>query len=398
MSLAEASHRPRPPQPPHRRPAPFLAAAVALLLAAPLLAARHALLRHASLPIGTDLVPAVSSTLPLIPPHSWHAPVLLYIGPVWGHRPRPRNEPCPRVRCRLTPREEGAHVGIYHLRVRSPRRLPLSVFRAMEPPAYYPYVRHPVGYDATMTYAASATFWTPYYSYARHGDLRGDASRGGLRGDASRGGLRGARAPAAAFVASNCVAWRLRLAARLARSFNVSRAGACFGARLRDKGELLRAHLFVLVAENSVAEDYVTEKVYDALSSGALPIYAGAPNVAEFVPNRSVIEWRHFRSARQLGEYLTYLVANPAEYATWHEWRRKPLPSWFRRRFGVPDLNGTAAQEKVESLPCRVCAWAAERLGEAYFLQRYKLALIERARTFGPDELFFNRFFNDTSG
>ena len=31
--------------------------------------------------------------------------------------------------------------------------------------------------------------------------------------------------------------------------------------------------------ENSLAEDYVTEKVYDALAAGCLPIYYGAPNI-----------------------------------------------------------------------------------------------------------------------
>jgi len=39
-------------------------------------------------------------------------------------------------------------------------------------------------------------------------------------------------------------------------------------------------YMFYAAFENTVQEDYVTEKVYNALGGYAIPVYIGAPNVA----------------------------------------------------------------------------------------------------------------------
>lgn len=51
---------------------------------------------------------------------------------------------------------------------------------------------------------------------------------------------------------------------------------------------IFRSYRYVLAFENSIEDDYVTEKVYNALLSGALPLYVGAMNVDEYVPHRRV--------------------------------------------------------------------------------------------------------------
>lgn len=38
--------------------------------------------------------------------------------------------------------------------------------------------------------------------------------------------------------------------------------------------------------------DYVTEKVYNGLAAGTLPVYWGADNVDDFVPKGSVVKVR----------------------------------------------------------------------------------------------------------
>ncbi|KPI84270.1 putative glycosyl transferase [Leptomonas seymouri] len=45
-----------------------------------------------------------------------------------------------------------------------------------------------------------------------------------------------------------------------------------------------RKYKYVLAFENSIEDDYVTEKVYNALLSGALPLYVGAMNIDEYIP------------------------------------------------------------------------------------------------------------------
>ena len=46
-----------------------------------------------------------------------------------------------------------------------------------------------------------------------------------------------------------------------------------------DTIRLLERSKVYMVAENSIDNDYVSEKVYDGLVAGAVPIYLGAPNV-----------------------------------------------------------------------------------------------------------------------
>lgn len=52
----------------------------------------------------------------------------------------------------------------------------------------------------------------------------------------------------------------------------------------KSKKKFLQAHPFHLAFENFNQKDYVTEKLYEAIDSGTVPIYYGAPNVEDFFP------------------------------------------------------------------------------------------------------------------
>ena len=54
--------------------------------------------------------------------------------------------------------------------------------------------------------------------------------------------------------------------------------------RYGEKLCVLRKYKYTIVVENSMQRDYVTEKIYDAMLSGAIPIYIGAPNLHMFTP------------------------------------------------------------------------------------------------------------------
>jgi alpha-1,3-fucosyltransferase 10 len=83
---------------------------------------------------------------------------------------------------------------------------------------------------------------------------------------------------------------------------------------------------FYLALENSIAPDYVTEKIFDALIAGTIPIYRGAPNCREFVPEGSFIDATTFNGPKILADHLHRLVENPTDYAAYFAWRHKPLP------------------------------------------------------------------------
>ena len=57
---------------------------------------------------------------------------------------------------------------------------------------------------------------------------------------------------------------------------------------------LLSPYPFTLAFENSMADDYASEKVYNPLLVGSVPVYAGAPNIENLVPPRSIIRLSDF--------------------------------------------------------------------------------------------------------
>ena len=65
---------------------------------------------------------------------------------------------------------------------------------------------------------------------------------------------------------------------------------------------------FTLAFENTVTPDYVTEKLYEPLIAGSVPVYRGAPNVADFAPApRCFIDAADFAGPAELAAYLDHL-------------------------------------------------------------------------------------------
>lgn len=94
--------------------------------------------------------------------------------------------------------------------------------------------------------------------------------------------------------------------------------------------ETIAGYKFTLALENSFSKDYVTEKFFEPLLAGSVPVYRGAPNIAEFAPGENCfIDANAFRSPRELAEYLNLISRDERSYAELHEWREKPLREGF---------------------------------------------------------------------
>ncbi len=63
---------------------------------------------------------------------------------------------------------------------------------------------------------------------------------------------------------------------------------------VESKGEVLARCRFNIAVENTFWDGYVSEKLFDALQFGCIPIYFGAPNVNEYVPPNLFIDGRAF--------------------------------------------------------------------------------------------------------
>jgi hypothetical protein len=118
-----------------------------------------------------------------------------------------------------------------------------------------------------------------------------------------------------------------------------------------DKVRLLADYNFTLVLENSNSHDYVTEKLFQALIAGSVPIYMGAPNVENFLPAPdAAIRVGDFPSPRALADYLTTLQHNSSAFEQLHAWRRRPLPPSFVHLWNI----------SWDSAKCRICQVLAE--------------------------------------
>lgn len=67
---------------------------------------------------------------------------------------------------------------------------------------------------------------------------------------------------------------------------------------------VLAEHRFVLCLENTVFPGYVTEKIFDCFLAGAIPVYYGAPDITDFVPQEAFIDSRRFKNLQQLYDYI----------------------------------------------------------------------------------------------
>lgn len=84
--------------------------------------------------------------------------------------------------------------------------------------------------------------------------------------------------------------------------------GAC-----ESKYEVLSRYTFSLCFENMAMKGYVTEKIFDCLYAGTVPLYLGATDIAELIPPEAYIDCRQFASWRELHTAVTTLSAAQIE-------------------------------------------------------------------------------------
>src|ERR1700731_2190231 len=92
----------------------------------------------------------------------------------------------------------------------------------------------------------------------------------------------------------------------------------------------IASYKFCLSFENSLATDYVTEKFFDPILVGTVPVYRGAPNIQQFAPGEhAFINANEFSGPSDLAIYLKELDRDAVAYRRYFLWRERPfLPSF----------------------------------------------------------------------
>jgi hypothetical protein len=172
-------------------------------------------------------------------------------------------------------------------------------------------------FDLTMTHWRASDVWVPYLPKAQHLFVPPAPKT---------------EAAPAVYISSNARdrSGRDDYVRELMRHVAVD----CYGRQLNNrrienddgrhaKLRTIARYRFTLAFENSIAPDYVTEKFFDALIAGSVPVVLGAPNVAEFAPAPDAfLDVRDFPDPAALATRLRELSADAAAYDAMLAWKR----------------------------------------------------------------------------
>jgi hypothetical protein len=182
-------------------------------------------------------------------------------------------------------------------------------------------------FDLTMTYRRDADVWSPYFSPGLAAELFGPPI------------AKTEPAPAVYLCRNHRDrAGRADYVAELMTHLAVDSYGASLQNRRlpgpdlgrRTKLATIAPYRFTLAFENSIARDYVTEKFFDPLIVGSVPVYRGAPNIDDYAPARDCfIRVSDFSGPAALARHLLALAADEAAYARLLAWKREPLRPEF---------------------------------------------------------------------
>ena len=124
---------------------------------------------------------------------------------------------------------------------------------------------------------------------------------------------------------------------------------------------------FYLAFENSVCNDYMTEKLYRTMRMGGIiPVVLGGANYSQLVPPHSVINVMDYSSPRALAEFLYKLDRNDTLYNEYFQWQ----------------YHYVAVQEEI--CWCRLCKYLHANINQTkvYGNIRHWYSVAERCRKF----------------
>ncbi|KAI1285917.1 Alpha-(1,3)-fucosyltransferase 11 [Halotydeus destructor] len=119
---------------------------------------------------------------------------------------------------------------------------------------------------------------------------------------------------------------------------------------------------FVLAFENAFCDDYVTEKLFRALHVGVVPIYRGASNVRDWLPDKmSIVQVsEHYeKSPKLLANFISQLDGDDDRYQSYLAWKGKPLEKTNEKLKSMLDLRDWSpeshGQDFFRGFECHVC-------------------------------------------
>ncbi len=114
-----------------------------------------------------------------------------------------------------------------------------------------------------------------------------------------------------------------------------------------DKAATLGAYTFAICFENMRLRGWITEKIFDCLVAGTIPVYLGDPDIAEAIPAECFVDMRQFNGYAELRDYLHNL--GPGERQRMREAGRAFLGSERFRPFSKQTFTERLGEIVAES-------------------------------------------------
>lgn len=113
-----------------------------------------------------------------------------------------------------------------------------------------------------------------------------------------------------------------------------------YGGAVADKLATLQNFKFSICFENTRnVKGYITEKIFDCFAAGCVPIYYGAPDIADYIPKNCYIAWEEFGSIEKVYEYVKNMKQE--EYSRYIENIQAFLSSEAGKKFSSEALVHT---------------------------------------------------------
>lgn len=94
----------------------------------------------------------------------------------------------------------------------------------------------------------------------------------------------------------------------------------------KTKQRILSEYKFTISFENALYDDYVTEKFYDPLLAGSVPVYLGAPNIDTFSPgNNAFVNVRNYPNPADLAAFLQGYCTRQKPLDDFFQWKNQPF-------------------------------------------------------------------------
>ncbi|KRZ77249.1 CDK5 regulatory subunit-associated protein 1 [Trichinella papuae] len=180
-------------------------------------------------------------------------------------------------------------------------------------------------FDHSVTYLPISWLHCPYGMVVKKKKKKGNSGEESI----GTSPFQPNRTRLAFWIASKCSSHSGRewLVQRLAQYVPIDTYGACGTLPLARAAfdhdrqrSLAKLYKFRIVFENTVCRDYMTERFFEALIDGSVPVVLRRADYESIAPEHSFIAADDFSSAKQLADYLNYLDKNTEQYAKYFHW------------------------------------------------------------------------------